>query len=360
MERDRETIGMYIHVPFCLTKCPYCDFYSLQGCSAELISSYISSLKKQIDNMPRCTADTVYFGGGTPSRLSPDQVYSVMDHLRTAAEISPHAEITFEVNPADCSREYLSDLRSFGINRISMGIQSTDDRILRCLGRRHSANEALGALSLASELFGNVNADIMLAVPGQDIRSALSTCAAYSERGATHISAYLLKCCPGTPFGDNPPDGIPGDDEAAEIYEAVSRSLKELGYRHYEISNFAKSGCESRHNIRYWDCRDYIGLGPAAHSCYLGTRYSFTDDLHLYTDTLWDKGSIFSHMDVEGQLDMEEYVMECRTRFGSAPDLPETFIDECIEKDLIERSENVIRLTEKGFLVSNSTIFELI
>ncbi len=364
--------GIYIHVPFCLTKCPYCDFYSLPGCSVDVKEAYISALLREIDAMPECTADTVYFGGGTPSQLSAAQIDAVIGRLGAKGYLGSGCEITMEANPADCSAELLTDLRRIGINRLSLGIQSTDDNVLRRLGRRHSAEKALSALSEAAGIIGNVSADIMLAVPEQDIASALRTCDDFASHGASHISAYLLKCVPGTPFGDDPPPDIPDDDGAADIYEAVSSHLCSLGYEHYEISNYALPGKESRHNLKYWDCDDYIGLGPAAHSCYGGKRYSCRPDLESFILCDWSEGDLFSHLSEEGTLDAEDYIMlqlrlargldlrRLNERFGADHAFPEEFINECIKKGLVERSEENIRLTERGFLVSNSIISELI
>ena len=369
---DNNVVGIYIHVPFCLTKCPYCDFYSVCDRDGSLKDAYAGALLRQIEAMPDLSADTVYLGGGTPSQLSLSQIGSVIDALSARNMIADGCEITMEANPADCSEEMLSGLKSIGINRLSLGIQSNDDNILRRLGRRHSAAEGLAALTAAARIIGNVSADIMLAVPEQDISSAIRTCDGYHRCGASHISAYLLKCVPGTPFGDDPPADVPDDDQAADIYEAVSGHLKGLGYGHYEISNYALPGRESRHNLKYWDCEDYIGLGPAAHSCYKGKRYSCTPDIRSYIAQNWSSETFFSSLNEEGVLDAEDYIMlqlrlrhgldlgSLRKRFGVIPELPEDFIAECINKGLLIKDDNIIKLTESGFLVSNSIISEII
>ncbi|MGI5887755.1 MAG: radical SAM family heme chaperone HemW [Oscillospiraceae bacterium] len=372
MGSSDEKAGIYIHVPFCASKCPYCDFYSVKTDSS-LRERYLSALTNQIRSMPRVNADTIYIGGGTPSQLSPSEIEHILGEIFLSASVERGAEITMEANPGDCSADYLSTLRSAGITRLSLGVQSLDDAVLRNLGRRHSRDEALRALTAAAGTFKHVNADIMLATPGQTPENEAETIRLFSECGADHVSAYILKCYPGTPFGDKPPRGLPDDDGQAEFYLAACRQLEALGYKHYEISNFSLPGCRSRHNMKYWDCRDYIGLGPAAHSCLQGRRFYSEPDLPGFLSTWSSPSDRFEElMKEEGDCTAEDYVMlrlrlsdgldlsKCRERFGKIPRIDPSFLENCERSGLMTVRGDLIRLTDRGMVVSNSIISEMI
>lgn len=366
--------GIYLHIPFCIRKCPYCDFYSVVV-SEELRQTYIDALKNQILSFGPVEADTVYFGGGTPSLLEPEETAGILDLLKSHNLIVPGAEITMECNPATVTQDSLRSFREAGINRLSVGCQSFDSRCLAALGRLHTAEEAVQTVRDAySAGFANVSADIMLGIPFEDPTVAGEDARTAASLGLQHISAYLLRICEGTPFADGV-EGVPEDDVQAECYRAFCGVLDSLGYRQYEISNFARPGFESRHNLKYWQCGDWLGLGPAAHSSINGRRYSFPPDLRGYfscfgSDPVSDPLSVLRE---EGTVDAEEYIITSlrtgdgldlrvlRDRFGSSLD-PEKlgFLSDCERAGLAEVSAENIRLTRDGFLVSNSIISELI
>ena len=259
--------GLYLHIPYCLAKCRYCDFYSA-GASRGVPDEYVDALIARIKAMCPGRPETVYFGGGTPSLLSPAQV----SRLVKAAGPLPGAEITLEANPETVDEKKLAGFRAAGVGRLSLGVQTADDASLARLGRPHTAAQSNAALAAARAAgFENITGDIMLALPHYTREEFDRTLSLLAEGGAAHISAYLLKIEPGTPFGKNPPQGLPSEDEAADFYLYAVDELAKAGYAQYEISNFAKPGFEGRHNLIYWDCRDYLGLGPAAASCMGGT-----------------------------------------------------------------------------------------
>lgn len=358
--------GVYIHIPFCAGKCPYCDFYSVNF-EQDLKDKYIAALCREIKKTPgRPKIDTVYFGGGTPSLLTGEDFKLLLSAVSEAFELSPASEITAELNAGDCSEEYLHSLLCAGINRASIGIQSLSNEGLRLLGRRHSAEQAKAAIKNARLAgFKNVSADLMMALPNQKPEDAAADAAGIAELGAEHISVYILKISEGTPFYKSTPAGLPGEDGAADIYLAVCDALEGRGYSHYEISNFARPGFEGRHNLKYWRCADYYGFGAAAAGCVNRQRYRYSSSIADYiagkppTD--------------EGTVDKTDYIIcSLRTKAGLDPaELEGRFgyrfdsrklsrISRYIEAGYIERRGGTLRLTDRGFLVSNSILVELI
>ena len=265
--------GLYIHVPFCVRKCPYCDFYSLPGETA-LYSGYAQAVKRNLSYYSE-RFDTVDFGGGTPNLIAP-----YMAEILSAADIAPGAEITAECNPASATAETLAQMRNAGINRLSVGVQSLHDAELQKLGRLHNAAEA-EALILGAEKagFSSISADVMLGVPGQTAESLSDTLQRLGELPIQHISAYMLTIEPATPFGKNPPSGMADDEKMADLYALCQKLCEELGFHQYEISNFAREGFQCRHNLKYWRDEEYLGIGPAAHSFYEEKRFAVPKDL---------------------------------------------------------------------------------
>ncbi len=272
----RPLLGLYVHVPFCDGKCPYCDFYSLRG-TPEMMDGYTRRAQEKLAEAGAQLgreADTLYFGGGTPSLLGAARLSRLIS-AATAAFGLEDAEITVEVNPGGDLREFFRELKAAGANRVSIGLQSADAEELRLLGRRHTAADAARAVRAARDAgFGNISLDLMLAVPGQTeatLEHSMDFCASL---GVEHVSAYLLQLEPGTAFWKNRASlHLPGEDAAAALYLAACRGLSERGYIQYEISNFAKPGYESRHNLKYWNCEEYLGVGPSAHSFIKGERF---------------------------------------------------------------------------------------
>jgi putative oxygen-independent coproporphyrinogen III oxidase len=372
-------LGIYIHIPFCAAKCRYCDFYSVgydEGTASRYVDAVVNQLLAFCADKERREADTVYFGGGTPSLLREREIARVVDAVSRHMNITADCEITLELNPETATPEKLKSLRDAGINRLSVGVQSTDEKTLEILGRRHSAGQAKRAIALAHKAgFESISADIMLALPEENERALTGTLDALTALPLKHISAYMLKIADGTPFGSNPPLGIPDDAEQAGLYEYCCAYLEEKGFGQYEISNFAKTGFESRHNMKYWNCDDYLGLGAAAHSSLGGRRYSFGRDITGFIRA-YDKeqsAGFLSVLDFEGEVTAEDYIMlQLRTTEGlDTNELYEQYnykLD--IQKlKLIERyraggflttQDNKIALTVKGMLVSNAIIVDLI
>jgi oxygen-independent coproporphyrinogen III oxidase len=268
---SEKTPGLYIHIPFCLSRCLYCDFYSSTSLSA--LPRFLDALFKEM-TMYRSRFnlfDTVYIGGGTPSLLSPQQLENILVKLRENFDLIPNTETTIETNPADLSQSYLESIREIGINRINIGVQSFDQKVLNFLGRRHSSMQALSAVEASRKAgFHNIGLDLIYGVPGQSIDSWLDTLKQAVASSPEHLSCYQLTLEPKTPLGERYQTGefsIPGEELQYEFFMKTSQFLGGAGYVHYEVSNFAR-GTEvtSRHNQKYWDHSPYLGLGPAAHS----------------------------------------------------------------------------------------------
>lgn len=364
--------GLYLHIPFCARKCAYCDFYS--ACvSDSMLDSYTESLIREIKNwggvLRRPVFDTVYFGGGTPSLLG-GRLAAVTDAVYSAFEIAPGAEITLELNPTgDRSKTYgfIKTAGKSGVNRLSVGAQSGSDRELKLLGRTHSAADTLAAVSAAREAgFDNISLDLMLGLPGSDTGTLSKSIDFVLSAKPEHISAYILKIEENTYFYKMRESlSLPDDDSAADQYLYMCERLEKSGYTHYEISNFCLPGKESRHNLKYWRCCEYLGIGPSAHSFINGKRFYYPRDMKAFI-----KG-IKPVYDGDGG-DAEEYIM-LRLRLAEGLDLKELESHFGINADKIRKAvvplkkagflktgDSTIRLTDKGMAVSNSIITEIL
>lgn len=263
--------GLYIHIPFCIKKCDYCDFYSVTSRSA--IPVFLEALFKEM-TMYRGDFDlfdTVYFGGGTPSVLRPEEIQDALNAVRRNFALSPNIEITLEANPGDLDLEYLASLRNLGVNRLNIGVQSFNEEVLKVLGRRHSVGQALSAIEDARKAgFSNLGLDLIYGVPGQEMTQWLETLTQAISLRPEHVSCYQLTVEPHTPLGKRYKQkefSFPSEDLEYEFFMKTSETLEEAGYVHYEVSNFAKGmTAASKHNQKYWDHTPYLGLGPAAHS----------------------------------------------------------------------------------------------
>lgn len=351
--------GIYLHIPYCRAKCRYCDFYSAPGARG-VPQPYTDALLRELAKNGR-RPDTLYFGGGTPALLTPQQVESLI----TAANPLPEAEITLEANPDVVTPERLMGFRAAGVTRISFGVQSASNAQLRRLGRTHTAEGASQALTWARKAgFAEICGDIMLALPEYSNAEFDATLALLQQGGCTHISAYLLKVEPGTAFYCNPPVGLPDGDAAADFYLYAVDQLEKAGYKQYEISNFCRPGHEGRHNLLYWDCCDYQGYGPAAHSCVGGVRKYWPNDVQAFIDGT-------AAEEVEGNCTAEDFLlMQLRLRKGL--DLAEyarwggrfttaqkQFICQCVAHGYAEFDEKTLHLTPAGMVVQNSILTEL-
>ena len=268
-------LTLYVHVPWCLRKCPYCDFNSHEA-KGEIperayVDALIADLEAALPAVWGRRVHAIFFGGGTPSLLSAEALDRLLAAIRARLPLEPDAEVTLEANPGTAEQGKFRGFRDAGVNRLSLGIQSFDDAKLRALGRVHGADEAHRAAELAVTTFGNVNLDLMYGLPGQSLDEALADIRAALEFAPTHVSAYHLTIEPNTAFAHSPP-ALPPDDEAADMQEAIESALALGGYAHYETSAFALPGQECRHNLNYWRFGDYLGIGAGAHA-----KLSFAD-----------------------------------------------------------------------------------
>lgn len=357
-----KNVGLYFHVPFCVRKCPYCNFYSITA-SPAILEAYTEAVcRNLLFYSTDAFVDTVYFGGGTPSLLSSQQLKRILKAVADCFVLSPDAEVTLEGNPATVSLEQLCALRAVGINRLSLGVQSLDDGQLHLLGRLHTAQEAKDTVKFAIRAgFDNISCDLMLALPGQTADVLSHTIDELAALPITHVSAYLLKIEAGTPFAMQHMEELcPEEDAAADLYLQTVESLERFGFAQYEISNFAKPGFESRHNCKYWRCEPYLGIGSSAHSCWNGTRFSVPSSVQLFLEQPVQQTAL----EDENPCTMEERIMlGMRLTEG----VPATWMAE--KKLLTERfcragflrqNNERIAFTPKGFLVSNMILAELL
>lgn len=364
---------LYLHMPFCVRKCAYCDFLSFpsgaktQRMYAKRLMEDIGVMGKRYGEIP---VETIFIGGGTPSVPDSGLIVEIMEHVRHAFHVADGAEISMEANPGTVTREKLTDYRKAGINRLSFGLQSANDRELKLLGRIHTWAEFLESFMLARECgFANLNIDLMSALPGQTCESWKETLSRVTDLDPEHISAYSLIIEEGTPFGERygSEEGrklLPDEDSEREMYHETRRFLKDCGYERYEISNYAKPGRECRHNIGYWTGVPYLGLGLGASSYLDGCRFTVNPDMKQYLE---EKPGMFTDIEKLTKKDMEEeffYVglrmtagvslSEFERRFGISakevyPGLMETFVKEKAARFEGDR----FVLTDYGLDVSN-------
>lgn len=351
--------GLYIHIPFCKSKCPYCDFYSVTN-TDDFKEKYKDAVIRNIGFYQNLRFDTVYFGGGTPILLW-REICEILDSIGN--RITDNAEITIEANPCSTDFDALCSLKRSGVNRISFGLQSGVDNELKALGRLHSGKEGADAVYLAQKAgISNVSADIMLGIPFQTKDSLKTTLSYMTQLPLSHISAYMLKIEPDTPFAKKMVK--PADEELmTELYIEAADYLNRNGFNQYEISNFSKTGKESRHNLKYWRCEEYIGIGPSAHSYYNGKRFSVDRNLSGFIDSTLQK-TVITDENVGGY---DEWAM-LKLRLSEGIDFKtaqiryniskEQILNRCrlIPKEYLEITDSGIRLTTKGFLVSNAII----
>ena len=281
-------LSLYVHIPWCVRKCPYCDFNSHEikgsqvgddgvvpnlenGLEQRYIQATIADLDRALPQVWGRTVYTVFFGGGTPSLLSASGLNDLLSAIRARLPLAPDAEITLEANPGTFEARKFAEFRALGINRLSIGIQSFNAGHLKALGRVHDAAQARAAVEIAQTSFDNINLDLMYALPEQTVAQAMADIDAAIGFLPAHISAYHLTLEPNTLFHRHPPE-LPDDEVSADMQQAIESRLAEAGYRHYETSAFAKSGCEARHNLNYWTFGDYLGIGAGAHG-----KLSFAD-----------------------------------------------------------------------------------
>lgn len=364
-------LGIYIHIPFCLSKCPYCDFYSLPY-RKELAQQYVQAAVRAVQTAPAAgqAVDSVYFGGGTPVLLG-ERLLEILSAVRRHFAVQPESEITLEANPAAMTFAQLQALREGGFNRISMGVQSASDRELQTLGRRHSFVQAQESVRMAQAAgFRNVSVDLMLGTPGQTAQAIDRFVETFDALGVQHISGYLLKIEPGTPFARQHIErDCPDEERSADLYLHTVEQMARHGFLQYEVSNFARPGFESRHNLKYWRCEQYLGLGPAAHSFWEDRRFYFPRDLagFVAAQDPWvlrvDDGP---GGDLEEQLMLRLRLCEgisfdwIREHFSADVKKLEQRVRFLQQHGLTRLEGDRLRLTPQGFLVSNSVIVDLL
>ncbi|MDR0992156.1 MAG: radical SAM family heme chaperone HemW [Ruminococcus sp.] len=339
-------IGMYIHIPFCGRKCPYCDFYSVTDFSR--IDKYTAAVCRNLTVYSNLTFDTVYFGGGTPSVIPAEKFGEMLRCIKTAE----NAEITVEVNPESATPDFLQKLFEVGVNRLSVGVQSLFDDELKILGRLHNSEKAAETINFAKAAgFENITADLILAVPSQTEERIAEEISRLAELGAVHLSAYLLKIEKGTPFSENTPESLPDDDRAADLYLYAVEEAEKHGFLQYEISNFAKPGFESRHNTLYWECAEYIGIGTAAHSYFCGKRFAVPRDIEAFIAA--EKQPTYITDENPGS-EEEKIMLALRLTEKGIPYTEKA--DKFIKAGLMRKIGDNAALTPKGCLVSNLII----
>ena len=376
--KNKTPLGIYIHIPFCKSKCEYCDFYSLGGNHEELYADYTDAVCRHIRETgllaPKHRVDTIYFGGGTPSYFGEEGLATILTAVRKNFDVAPDAEITFECNPDSVTEKLLRRLKAEGFNRASLGIQCDDDGILAALGRPHSYRQAVQAFQkLRKEGFDNISVDLMYGLPQQSPFTWRDTLQNVLSLRPDHISCYGLKVEPGTPLYEYQDRVfLPSDDTQVDMYLAACEILKENKYEQYEISNFARRGKFSRHNMKYWTGGEYIGFGPNAASDFAGKYYTIVGDLQAYIEGIRTGGQVIADvLEIPVRERAGDYLMlRLRTNHGiSAQEyerqylLPfgplEDELKKCAERGHAVFENDRWHLTPRGMMISNSIISEL-
>lgn len=365
----KNNIGIYVHVPFCAAKCAYCDFYSLTG-KPELWDAYvtrmIADLQQQAVSCQNWPVDTIYFGGGTPSILGGERLAAILHTIDHCYTVQPDAEITVEANPDSMTDDFLTTIRAAGVNRLSMGIQSADDDMLRAIGRIHTFEQAKDAFFRARQAgFDNLSVDLMYALPGQTVPQLAQSIDALLELHPEHLSCYGLTLEPHTSLGRQNPI-LPDEDTQADMYLLLCQKMAQAGFEHYEISNFAKSTYRSRHNSRYWNQSPYLGFGPGAHGDWNSIRYEYPRDL-----SAWLTGQLEP---IQEDTDIDraaEYVMlSLRTSDGfdsghyertfSRRAQPIERVLSSLPAEYVSHTGSRWHLTDTGFLISNAILVSVL
>lgn len=373
MKTDKPALGLYIHIPFCKQKCVYCDFYSPH--SEARMDAYTAALCAHLTETAPFAAghrvDTIFFGGGTPSYLGVERLTKILKLILKKYNVDRHAEITLEANPdSACDWKALRTLRRAGFNRLSLGMQSACDKELAAIGRVHTMEQVRQAVEAARKAkLDNISLDLIYGLPGQTMEQWQKNLAAAAALAPQHISCYGLKVEEGTPLARMTDLDLPGDELQADMYLYTVNYLRRMGLFQYEISNFARNGYESRHNLKYWTLGEYAGFGPGAHSDFGGTRYAYVRDLEDYIRGVQAHAPMLSESEriapmdrdtewlmlglrtVQG-LDPKNYERRFRRRFDCF--LP--FLENCRSAGYAQFTDGHWHLTPQGFLLSNQII----
>lgn len=380
---DTDKLGIYVHIPFCLRKCGYCDFYSVPLTEKAWLERYVHCLIREIEQasagFSNAPVETVYLGGGTPNLLSPEQIRTILEALANGLNIEANAEISMEANPYRHDPGALKLIREAGINRVSLGVQSFCDEELKILGRLHTANdvrETVEAIYKAG--FDNFSMDLIYGIPGQSLPGWQENLKQAVKCKPTHISAYLLQLSDQTPMArqvDRKEIQLLDDDTESLMYYSGIKYLSGQGFNHYEISNFAQPGYECRHNLRYWHARHYLGLGPGAVSFINGKRFMNETSVIDYINN-WGQGKIHPVQVLETMSDQELLVdaiilglrltgginrRDFKIRFGvDIIDKYRQVISKGIEDQLLNFADDTLTLSVKGYFMANQVLCQFI
>ena len=373
-------LSLYIHIPFCRSKCGYCDFISYGGLE-DIIPTYIDALSNELRMRAlgnRQSVATIYFGGGTPSLLNTTQIGKMIDTCRKYFQMEKNAELTLEANPGSTTPQWLSTIRDIGFNRLSLGFQSLGDNDLRLLGRIHSAGQALEAYTWARQAgFENINIDLIYGLPAQTLKQWQRILSSALSLAPEHLSLYPLTLEEATPLGQAVESGsipAPDPDMAAEMYQYAEESLSGVGYEHYELSNWSLPGNACRHNLTYWENRPYLGLGAGAHSFINGYRVANSARPEEYISNL-ESGKLpqAEKEFINPALELSETIIlglrlvngielnDIKLRFGiDMSVIYQSEIDELKESGLLERDVSTLRLTQRGRLLGNEVFWRFL
>lgn len=382
---NKKNVGLYIHIPFCKRKCEYCDFKSYSG-KENLIDKYIKWLKYELKEVGEgnkldyennlddlIIVKSIYIGGGTPSLIDSKYINDILTIAKQNYTIDENAEITIEINPGTVDKEKLEEYKKAGINRLSIGLQSTQNSVLKEIGRIHTFEQFLDTYNLARNVgFNNINVDLMIGLPKQTIKNIEDSLTQIIKLNPEHISVYSLIIEEGTPFYkkyENKQLDLPNDDEERKMYWKVKGKLEDAGYVHYEVSNYSKPGFESKHNLSCWNQEEYIGIGVSAHSYTNNVRFSNIDSIEEYIqnyETEKETDNLIFHEKQNKSSKMKEFMMlglrkikgvsiqEFKNRFGENPIyIYKNELNKLVEEKLLEIDGDIIRLTNKGLDLAN-------
>ena len=387
-----KNIGIYIHIPFCKQKCKYCDFISFTN-KENMMEDYFKCLLMEIEEKSKDYkveivngikqkngVNTIYIGGGTPSFVDSKYICMVISKIKECFKVLKTAEITIEVNPGTVTKSKLEDYYRLGINRISIGLQSTNDELLKMLGRIHNYKEFEQTYNMAREVgLKNINVDLMIGLPNQSVEDVEKSLDKVIEKAPEHVSVYSLIVEPGTKMSDLINSGkleLPEEELERKMYWGVKTKLEEAGYNHYEISNFSKKGKESKHNLNCWNQESYIGCGVAAHSYFQGIRFSNIENIKKYISNYKCGDSVHNiifHEHQDKAAMMKEYMLlglrkvdgvnitEFKNKFSENPVYVfRNELNKLVSEGLLEIDENRVKLTAKGLDLANQVWLEFV
>ena len=354
-------LGLYLHIPFCERKCRYCDFLSFPYAQTQILSEYAMALREEVmiqsEAWPYRLVDTIYIGGGTPSLLSPEDVAMLLDSIRENFHVSLDPEITLEANPNSVTEEKLRGYRQAGVNRLSLGVQSFDNEVLRFLGRLHDKNQAMNAYQKAKRAgFDNINLDLMFGIPGQSMKKWTDTVRQATFLRPQHISLYSLSIEEGTPLDESLKKHEFLETPSAidrEMYHEALKMMRQAGYNHYEISNAALSGKEGRHNMKYWSYMEYLGLGLGASSFIHDSRYKNVDSMIDYLKCIKSHTAPIDAGSVENYTIREEMGIYIFTGLRRAGGISLEHFRKCFDRELFDVFSYDVVKKNKGLLIHN-------